>query len=32
MNEPGLEFIKAELKILPENQVVQCPGGESYFD
>jgi hypothetical protein len=30
--ECGLDFIKTELKNLPTNQVVQWPGGESYFD
>lgn len=30
--ECGLDFIEAELKNLPANQIVQWPGGESYFD
>ena len=30
--ECGLDFVKTELKNLPTNQVVQWPGGESYFD
>lgn len=30
--ECGLDFVKAELKNLPESQSVQWPGGEPYFD
>lgn len=30
--ECGLEFIQMELKNRPENEMVQWPGGEPYFD
>lgn len=30
--ECGLDFVNAVLKNVPENQSVQWPGGESYFD
>lgn len=30
--ECGLDFVKNELKNLPESQSVQWPGGELYFD
>jgi hypothetical protein len=30
--ECGLAFVNSELKNLPDNQMVQWPGGEPYFD